>query len=65
MRHARIIYIALDINRGNIMVKIVLGIVLFLGGVATLAIDDVPVIWTGGILVGIYLIVSGVSGDSY
>lgn len=41
------------------MLKVIIGTALLIAGMATFAAEDIPVIWTGGIIVGIILIVSG------
>ena len=46
------------------MGKVLLGVVLLIAGLVTLFDADVPVIWTGGIIVGILLIVRGMVEQS-
>ena len=46
------------------MWRIVIGAILLLGGLITLGVDDIPVIWTGGMIVGVLLMVQGAVGVS-
>lgn len=41
------------------MGKVIFGALLLVAGIVTLVIDDVPVIWTGGMIVGVILMANG------